>query len=234
MSKTTQKQLTLIGLPLLAMLIGLAWNARSPLGVALRPIEPSVRRAAEKTAVVTPIQTSVEVIAAKTELPQLSSTPQAEVAVNGGTRAPKKGTVYSHETLELTAALSTEGGTSASSSEVAVPVGLTLSEAEQLMTQPDVVLVDGRPSAVYKAGHIPGAVSLPLAELAQRIGEFRSQVAPERHLLIYCSNRNCGIAAKLSVLLKNQHHYPKVSYMYDGYNEWRLAHAESAAAGAAR
>ena len=54
----------------------------------------------------------------------------------------------------------------------------------------DVVLVDVRPPEEYAAGHIEGAISVPLAELERRIDDLPG----DREVIAYCRGRFCAYA----------------------------------------
>jgi sulfur-carrier protein adenylyltransferase/sulfurtransferase len=55
----------------------------------------------------------------------------------------------------------------------------------------DYQLLDLRPAKLYARQHIPGASSLPLAELPERLQELTS----ERPILFYCDSGSCSRAA---------------------------------------
>lgn len=54
----------------------------------------------------------------------------------------------------------------------------------------DIVLVDVRPPEEYAAGHIDGAISVPLAELERRLGELPG----DREVIAYCRGPFCAYA----------------------------------------
>ena len=81
----------------------------------------------------------------------------------------------------------------------------------------DVVLLDVRPEPEYAAGHLPGAIHIPLAELAGRIGEL-----PRNHEVVaYCRGRYCVLAHDAVRLLNAEG--LDASRAADGVLEWRLA-----------
>ncbi|MFU8803483.1 MAG: ArsR/SmtB family transcription factor [Bradymonadaceae bacterium] len=55
----------------------------------------------------------------------------------------------------------------------------------------DVVLVDVRPDHEYSAGHLPGALSIPLSELEERLGELPSG----QTIVAYCRGPFCALSA---------------------------------------
>lgn len=63
-----------------------------------------------------------------------------------------------------------------------------------------VTLVDVRPHEEYVAGHIPGALSVPLADLASRVGELRRG----RDVVAYCRGPYCVMALDAVDLLRRK------------------------------
>lgn len=81
----------------------------------------------------------------------------------------------------------------------------------------DVVVIDVRPAAEYRAGHLAGAVHIPLEELADRLAEI-----PEgREVVAYCRGQYCVLAHD-AVRLLNEHGH-RARRASDGALEWRLA-----------
>jgi rhodanese-related sulfurtransferase len=76
---------------------------------------------------------------------------------------------------------------------------------------------DLRPGAEYEAGHIPGAVSVPLDELPGRLAEMSSA----REIVAYCRGPYCVMAPQGVDLLRG--HGLRARRLEDGLPEWRLA-----------
>jgi rhodanese-related sulfurtransferase/DNA-binding transcriptional ArsR family regulator len=79
------------------------------------------------------------------------------------------------------------------------------------------VVLDVRPAEEYVAGHIPGAVSIPVTELAGRIEEL--PVGAE--IVVYCRGEYCVMAYDAVRLLSG--HGRRAIRLNDGMLEWRLA-----------
>lgn len=60
---------------------------------------------------------------------------------------------------------------------------VSLEEAKRAFGSETAIFVDVRASASYAAGHIPGALSIPLAELEQR----RNELDPQAWIITYCT-----------------------------------------------
>jgi rhodanese-related sulfurtransferase len=63
---------------------------------------------------------------------------------------------------------------------------------------PGTLLLDARAGAAYRAGHIPGALSLPLADFAATFAALAPRLRAARLLVLYCSDRHCGDSSALA------------------------------------
>ncbi|MEU9239676.1 metalloregulator ArsR/SmtB family transcription factor [Streptomyces shenzhenensis] len=81
----------------------------------------------------------------------------------------------------------------------------------------DVVVLDVRPLEEYLAGHVPGAVCIPVAELADRVGELPG----ETEVVVYCRGAYCALAHDAVRLLTGRGR--RAVRLSDGMLEWRLA-----------
>ncbi|MFG2881123.1 ArsR/SmtB family transcription factor [Streptomyces sp. NPDC048297] len=81
----------------------------------------------------------------------------------------------------------------------------------------DVVVLDVRPVEEYRSGHIPGAVSIPVGELAHRIDELPE----ETEIVVYCRGEYCVLAHDAVRLLTGRGR--RAIRLNDGMLEWRLA-----------
>ncbi len=78
-----------------------------------------------------------------------------------------------------------------------------------------VTVLDVRPSEEYAAGHLPGAVNIPLSELEQRLGELD----PEREVVAYCRGAHCVLAYEAVARLRSRGRNAR--RLQDGFPEWR-------------
>jgi rhodanese-related sulfurtransferase len=81
----------------------------------------------------------------------------------------------------------------------------------------DVVVLDVRPAAEYRAGHLAGAVSLPAAELTRRLRE----VGKDRDVVAYCRGPYCVYADEAVRTLARRGY--RAARLEDGYPEWTAA-----------
>jgi len=94
---------------------------------------------------------------------------------------------------------------------------LTRSELLERAQQGDVLVLDVRPAEEYAAGHIPGAVSIPLGELEQRL----ERLPREAEIVAYCRGPFCLLASEAVELLRASGF--RARRLEDGLPEWRLA-----------
>ncbi|SDU25318.1 ArsR/SmtB family transcription factor [Jiangella alkaliphila] len=94
---------------------------------------------------------------------------------------------------------------------------LSRDELRARVAAADVVLLDVRPVEEYLAGHIPGAISIPVDQLAERITEL-----PEHaETVVYCRGEYCVLAHDAVRLLTANDR--RAIRLNDGMLEWRLA-----------
>jgi rhodanese-related sulfurtransferase len=94
---------------------------------------------------------------------------------------------------------------------------MTRDELAARLRDGDVVVVDVRPVAEYDAGHVSGAVSLPVDQLAARL----KQVPKDRQVVAYCRGPYC-VFADDAVRALRRRGYDAVRLL-DGYPEWARA-----------
>lgn len=81
----------------------------------------------------------------------------------------------------------------------------------------EVVLLDVRPRVEYKAGHLPGAVSIPINKLERRL----SELPPNKTIVAYCRGPYCVYADDALELLAE--HGWAVARLEEGVAEWQQA-----------
>lgn len=80
----------------------------------------------------------------------------------------------------------------------------------------DVALLDVRPAEEYAAAHIPGARSLPFADIEQ----FAATLPADEEIIAYCRGSYCVLAHDAVRLLRS--HGRRARRLEDGLLEWRL------------
>jgi rhodanese-related sulfurtransferase/DNA-binding transcriptional ArsR family regulator len=78
----------------------------------------------------------------------------------------------------------------------------------------DVVVLDVRPEPEYRAGHIAGAISLPVNELTRRLRD----VPKDRDIVAYCRGPYCVYADDAVRVLRRRGYH--AARLQDGFPEW--------------
>jgi rhodanese-related sulfurtransferase len=94
-----------------------------------------------------------------------------------------------------------------------------LSLAKKMFDRGSYVFVDARTHEDFAAGHVKGAVSLPIGDFDAGIHDFLDRFPPETGIVTYCSGRNCEDSHQLARLFLDLG-YARVKVMIDGYPGW--------------
>jgi rhodanese-related sulfurtransferase/DNA-binding transcriptional ArsR family regulator len=89
----------------------------------------------------------------------------------------------------------------------------------------EALVVDVRPAEEYAAGHIPGAISVPLAELSARLPDLPR----EAEIIAYCRGPYCVLAPQAVEMLHREGF--RARRLQEGLPEWRQAGLPVEAAG---
>ncbi|SDS20039.1 Rhodanese-related sulfurtransferase [Brevibacterium siliguriense] len=76
-------------------------------------------------------------------------------------------------------------------------------------------IIDVRPLDEYQEGHFPGAVSVPLDQLIDRIDE----IPKDKEIAVYCRGELCRLATEAAALLRD--YEIEAMAMAEGIVEWR-------------
>jgi len=94
-----------------------------------------------------------------------------------------------------------------------VPAADLLQRAKQGL----VTVLDVRPPEEFAAGHVPGAVNIPIHELAKRLAELPKR----KEIVAYCRGPYCLMSYDAVQLLRKKG--LKARRLKDGLPEWRIA-----------
>jgi rhodanese-related sulfurtransferase/DNA-binding transcriptional ArsR family regulator len=94
---------------------------------------------------------------------------------------------------------------------------VTPDELSRRMSSGEIVLLDVRPEQEYAAGHIAGARSIPVVDLAARIDELPH----DAEFVAYCRGPYCVYADDAVTVLRANGR--KATRLSDGYPEWWLS-----------
>jgi rhodanese-related sulfurtransferase len=94
---------------------------------------------------------------------------------------------------------------------------VTREELARRLQDDDLVVLDVRPATEYAAGHLPGAVSIPVGELRRRLAELPA----DREIVAYCRGPYCAFAHEAVALLRQEGFSAR--RLEDGLPEWQAA-----------
>jgi rhodanese-related sulfurtransferase len=83
------------------------------------------------------------------------------------------------------------------------------------LAEGQVILLDVRPVEEYATAHIPGALSIPVAELETRLPELPQ----DREVVAYCRGPYCVFADEAVTLLRTNGY--QASRLEQGLPDWR-------------
>ena len=92
---------------------------------------------------------------------------------------------------------------------------VTLLELRKMMRDDRVTVIDVRPREEYEAGHIPGAISVPVPELKRRMGELPKR----KEVIAYCRGPYCVYSLEAVRALRTQGF--RARRADQGLPEWR-------------
>ena len=81
----------------------------------------------------------------------------------------------------------------------------------------DVIVLDVRPEEEFSSGQIPGAISIPLSELRERLNE----IPHDREIVAYCRGPYCVLSPEAIKILLDEGY--DASRLEEGLPEWREA-----------
>ncbi|MEI6892141.1 MAG: rhodanese-like domain-containing protein [Pontiella sp.] len=98
-----------------------------------------------------------------------------------------------------------------------IPLAVVIQKFQSL--EP-TIFVDARSEEEFKAGHIPGAISIPFQSLDEQFQRIGRVLDSEKELIIYCSNRDCDDSLMLAIGLQAMGAEDLVLFI-DGFEIWQ-------------
>lgn len=89
--------------------------------------------------------------------------------------------------------------------------------AKRIRRKDDLLVLDVRPSEEYAAGHLPGAVSMPVGELKRRLKELPQ----DKEIVAYCRGTFCAFAPEAARYLTKKGYQTRV--LDAGLPDWQAA-----------
>lgn len=97
------------------------------------------------------------------------------------------------------------------------PEPVRLQELLERVRSNDVIVLDARPASEYEAGHIAGAISVPVDDLQRRL----RQLPRNKEYVAYCRGPYCVYADRAVELLRASKR--RARRLLEGFPEWRAA-----------
>ena len=94
---------------------------------------------------------------------------------------------------------------------------ITLPELRRLLRDGEITLLDVRPADEYQAGHIPGAISVPVDQLKKQL----RTIPKRRDVVAYCRGPYCVYSLEAVTLLRKQGY--RARRVVEGLPDWRGA-----------
>lgn len=83
-------------------------------------------------------------------------------------------------------------------------------------------VLDARPPADFRAGHLPGAQSLPFEAAPDLLTSMQIELPREQPIITYCARNDCDEGLELAVFLRRTG-YTNVILFAGGLAEWRAS-----------
>ena len=96
-------------------------------------------------------------------------------------------------------------------------LGIKQITPKELDQKKGMMLLDVRTDKEYEAGHIPGAVNVPLAEIGEKVKKLKK----DKDLVVYCRSGNQSIWAIKRLMGMG---YKNLYNLKGGYHAWQRLH----------
>ena len=203
-----------------SVLLGVAYNSASPLGV----------RATRTGVIVSAGSLAPAAPAAGAQVPRAAyANETVAMGFEGARPRALPDGPYANQTLSAGLDPS-QPANPAPVPEADFPV-LAWPEVKGLLKDPRNLLVDARMKAHFDAGHIPGAVSVPANSGDPELAAFAGKYARTTPLVIYCGSPSCPMAHGLARILGSQFGFSNIRLMPGGFAEYRVAESNPNAGG---
>ncbi|HEX9021701.1 MAG TPA: rhodanese-like domain-containing protein [Nitrospirota bacterium] len=96
-------------------------------------------------------------------------------------------------------------------------LGIKQISAKELDQKKGIMLLDVRTDKEFEAGHIPGAVHVPLADIGDRVRKLKK----DKELVVYCQSGSRSIWAIKRLMGMG---YTNLLNLKGGYHAWQRTH----------
>lgn len=99
---------------------------------------------------------------------------------------------------------------------------VTLEQAKALWSSGTAYFLDARATTDYEAGHIAGALSLPIEEFDDHYPQIQPILTPDSTIVVYCDGLDCDLSHRLMDRLRELG-YHNVRLLVNGWTTWHTA-----------
>jgi rhodanese-related sulfurtransferase len=99
---------------------------------------------------------------------------------------------------------------------------VALEEAKAMWGSGTAFFLDARATADYQAGHIAGALSLPIEEFDAHYPPIQPMLTPDLRIVVYCDGQECDLSHRLMDRLRELGYY-NVRVLTNGWTSWHTA-----------
>jgi rhodanese-related sulfurtransferase len=100
---------------------------------------------------------------------------------------------------------------------------VALADARQAFDHKEATFIDARSPRDYAAGHIPGALNLPVSEFESRSREVFKHLPKDARIITYCAGESCQSSILLARMLIEKLGYSRTQVFFDGWHAWGKA-----------
>ena len=99
---------------------------------------------------------------------------------------------------------------------------VTLQDAQALWNSGTALFLDARAPADYQAGHIAGALSLPIDDFDDYYLKVQPLLTPDAAIVAYCDGMDCDLSHRLMDRLR-EFGFHNVKLLVNGWTAWHTA-----------
>lgn len=107
---------------------------------------------------------------------------------------------------------------------------ISLDDAQVLFFAQQAVFIDARSEALYREGHIEGAVNLPWDDYDRRVNDVMQAVPKNAFVITYCDGEGCSLSKELAIALTAVG-YQNVHILVNGWTLWLEARLPTGVSG---
>lgn len=88
------------------------------------------------------------------------------------------------------------------------------------MLDTDTIFIDARFSRDYEAGHLEGALSIPVDSNDVYMNNVTNNIAKDAHIIMYCQSSGCKYAEIVAIKLQEDG-FRNISIYKGGWMDWK-------------